>query len=247
MAGISSKAAGDLENKKGYNGNEFQYKEFSDGSGLELYDFNARTYDQQIGRFIQIDPETDVFQENYTPFHFALNNPVLHSDPDGKNPIIVLRVVRGVIAVAQLSQRLGKPPTNTIAIAARDNTTVVMSGSIGAISLREKAQGQAETASGGTYLQKDKETEKVQRSGRTNDLARREKEHGRATEIKDLKFEVDVRTDDKNVQRGREHQNHEDHKPPLNKIKPISDKNPNKEKYIEAAKQALRAIQETKD
>lgn len=59
MAGISSKAAGSLKNNKGYNGNELQSNEFSDNSGLELYDFNARTYDQQTGRFIQIDPLTD--------------------------------------------------------------------------------------------------------------------------------------------------------------------------------------------
>ncbi|MBC7508703.1 MAG: hypothetical protein H7320_08145 [Ferruginibacter sp.] len=87
MAGISSKAAGSLKNNKGFNGNEIQNKEFIDGSGLELYDFNARTYDQQVGRFIQIDPTPeDGEQESLTPYHFSGNNPSTFNDPNGKCP-----------------------------------------------------------------------------------------------------------------------------------------------------------------
>ncbi|NML40134.1 hypothetical protein HHL17_23245 [Chitinophaga sp. G-6-1-13] len=92
MAGISSnalKGANYPENRKKYNGNELQSKEFGDGSGLEWYDFNARTYDQQIGRFIQIDPLIENNQEDLTPYHFAFNNPVRYGDPDGKFPIVL--------------------------------------------------------------------------------------------------------------------------------------------------------------
>jgi len=108
MAGISSKAfqssspdCGCPSNKKGFNGNEIQNKEFSDGSGLELYDFNARTYDQQIGRFIQIDPIPDEGeQESLTPYHFSGNNPILYNDPDGKCPWCVVWLIYEVASAA---------------------------------------------------------------------------------------------------------------------------------------------------
>lgn len=68
------------------NGNELQSEELSDGSEVGLYDFNARTYNAQISRFLQIDSETKD-QENFSPYHFGANNPIKFGDPDGKRPI----------------------------------------------------------------------------------------------------------------------------------------------------------------
>jgi RHS repeat-associated protein len=86
MAGISDKAlkSGYQENKYRFNdGTELQSKEFSDGSGLELYDAINRMYDCQIGRFWQIDPLADLATEAWSPYSFAQNNPELLVDPFG--------------------------------------------------------------------------------------------------------------------------------------------------------------------
>lgn len=85
MAGISDVAlkTSYVENKFRYNGgDELQNKEFSDGSGLELYDAIHRMYDPQIGRFGQIDPLADV-ANSYSPYGFASDDPILRNDPSG--------------------------------------------------------------------------------------------------------------------------------------------------------------------
>ena len=104
----------------------------------------------------------------------------------------------------------------------------------------EVEQGAAASAKGGTYVLSDPETGQVMRTGRTKDHKRREKEHRFHPETKQLGYEVELESDVYSVQRGHEQMLHDKHKPPLDKIRPISPLNPRRDQYLKAAQQFTR-------
>jgi len=57
-------------------------KELVPDVNLNWYDYGARMYDPQLGRFHTKDPLME-WHFNYTPYHYCANNPIRFIDPDG--------------------------------------------------------------------------------------------------------------------------------------------------------------------
>ena len=72
---------GETEQKYLYNGKELQ-------TDLDLgwYDYGARMYMPDIGRFFSVDPKVNTFT-SLSPYVYAANNPILFIDKNGEGPI----------------------------------------------------------------------------------------------------------------------------------------------------------------
>lgn len=82
IAGLSSRSIQKLENQYGYNGKELQAQEFGGVTGLDWYDYGARMYDGQTGRWLMPDQLSTMYHP-YSPFCYVANNPVKFIDPTG--------------------------------------------------------------------------------------------------------------------------------------------------------------------
>jgi len=67
-----------IENKYKYNGKELQ-----DDFGLGWYDYGARFYDAQLGRFHTIDPRAEVYF-SWSPYNYVGGNPIRRIDENGE-------------------------------------------------------------------------------------------------------------------------------------------------------------------
>ncbi|NSL88969.1 hypothetical protein ECE50_019160 [Chitinophaga sp. Mgbs1] len=91
MDGISYRAFNAVDSRVLFQGKELQRGEFSDGTGLEWYDFEARYYDPQLGRWFSPDPA----QQDWSPYMAMGNRFVTVRDPDGRFWHIVIGAVVG--------------------------------------------------------------------------------------------------------------------------------------------------------
>ena len=82
----------------------FGGKEEQSELDLEWLDFSARNYDASIGRWMNMDLLADANgQVHNSPYNYALNNPVVLTDPDGNCPpgVNCFSVVMGVFNTAK--------------------------------------------------------------------------------------------------------------------------------------------------
>jgi RHS repeat-associated protein len=85
-----------------YTSKELQTGEFDPlvSTGLEMFDFHARFYDPQLGRWHAPDPA----MQFSNPYLGIGNNPVMYVDPDGEFAIIAGLIIKKAIMAAKVAK-----------------------------------------------------------------------------------------------------------------------------------------------
>ena len=66
---------------------------------FDLINMNGRLYDPVIGRFMTTDAKAEDYYD-ISPYAYCINNPVNAFDPDGKNPVFMALLLKGLVGAA---------------------------------------------------------------------------------------------------------------------------------------------------
>jgi len=148
MAGISDKAlkTNYAENKYRFQKQELQNKEFSDGSGLELYEFKYRFDDPQIGRFGSIDPLASKYEYN-SPYAFSEDKVTGHVELEGLEAVDIKKSNNPYVRAAANAdvqksvQSFNKNASGAVQVTVSVGPGVGVEGKVGNTGVKIEAKG----------------------------------------------------------------------------------------------------------